>query len=106
MVTISMMYLRSSIYALMFIIGITSAFLPEPFSGVGLIEFFIGFLIIIFIGHKSAFRQHIDGIFSQWTKPSVFFRMTLAGNERHWMILGAVMSISPILSIGFLILLQ
>lgn len=77
-------------------VGFVAIMLPEPYSKIGLFLFLIGFVVLIAVGHKAAFRQHKHGILSQYTDPKVFLGMTLSQTELILLISSAS------LSMGFL----
>jgi hypothetical protein len=61
-----------------FLFGLSASLLPNPYSDVGIVLILLGFLGIIYLAHKSAFRQHKHGLFSQLTSPRKFYSMGLS----------------------------
>lgn len=88
-----------SIYGVVFFVGMASAFFPKPLNYFWLAEMLVGFVILILLGHVSAFKQHRDGIFSQWTSPKVFVQMKLEVREKQVFLLGLIMALTPMISV-------
>lgn len=78
-------------------IGILGGLLPHPYSFLGIVWVAVGLLIVVFVGHKSALRQHKYGIFAQWATPGRFVRFSLNEKEKRILIFGITLSISALL---------
>lgn len=80
------------------ILGLLSSFFNYPYNKISFIEIGIGFLLLTYTYLKTTKRQHHDGVFSQWTEPKVFMKMTLNNAEKYLFFLGVVMIFSPLIS--------
>jgi hypothetical protein len=81
------------------VIGFSSILLPHPYSNFGILLLFLGFMLLIIIGHKAAFRQHEFGIFAWWRNPGRILGADLTQKEKQLLFLGLTLVLSVILSI-------
>ena len=94
--------MRNHIYAgltvLAAILGLTSAWLPSPFESVSIYLIAIGFVIVILMGHRMAFRADDAGVFAFWWKPMKMTKAEVDDSDQWPMFLGLVAVFAPILS--------
>jgi len=72
---------KKTVAATAFILSAALSMLPFPYSNGGVFLFFVGFIGLIVVGHRAAFRQHKHGFVAQYTAPKVFLGMSLNGFE-------------------------
>lgn len=66
---------------------------------------FGGFIIVIVLGHKAAFRHHDHGLLAQYTAPKVFWGMDVNSKELTWLFIGAGLSLGSICGFAIKVML-
>lgn|GEM_PF-4748857 len=79
-------------------LGLLSSFFNPPYDKISIIEFFLGFFLITYVYLISTKRQNKKGVFSQWSDPKEFVKMTLNSEELFLFYLGIVMIVAPMIS--------
>ncbi len=78
------------------IIAFSCVQLPYPYSDIGMWLLVAAFILLIFIGHKAAFRAHPRGILAQLTEPSKIWGAKFNSVEKQIMYGSIIVVVSVI----------